>query len=156
MLNILQHIVICCNGKDARNEYCISNNEETRQCILNEIKCSSNQHESQFSWFKRKHTHEPNNHSRKSSQPNCEQNNSNSFHSQDSNWEDKVPELTLILHGRLSDLDRYGKLRAEVDIYKIFHNLLSIHFISCNIHHIGMKSIIEHNKGKIFMRYKGS
>ena len=159
-LGIFQHIVICCNSQDAQSEYCISYNEETRQCVLNEIQCSSNRHESQFSWFKRKYNHHQNHDGQKSIQSNCEENKSISFHCLDSNYEDKVPELTLILHGRLSDLNRYGKLRTELDIYKMFHNLLSIHVISCNTYHTGMKSIIEHNKGNIYnmyiIRYKWS
>ena len=140
---LFQHIVICCNGIDTKTEYCISNNEEIKQCVLNEIKCSSNRHESQYPWFTIKYTREPN----------SEQNKNISSHSQDSNCEDKVPELTLIFHGRLSDLDRYGKLRVELDVYKMFDNLLSVHIISCKIYHIGIKSIIEHNKGNSLMRY---
>ena len=66
--------------------------------------------------------------------------------------EDRVPEITLILHGRLSDLDRYGKLNKAFDLYKMFHSLISVHFIGCNIYHTGMKSIIDHNRGKCILQ----
>ena len=104
---------------------------------------------SQFSWFEGKHKHQINYDRRKSIQRSCGQNRSISSYSKNSNYEDTVPELILILHGRLSDLDRYGKLRAELDTYKMFQNLLSVHINSCNTYHIGIKSLIEHNKGNM-------
>ena len=63
------------------------------------------------------------------------------------NTETYVPDLVLILHGRLSDLERYGKTKSQFDLYKMFSGLLSVHIIGCDVYHTGMKSLIEHNKG---------
>ena len=63
------------------------------------------------------------------------------------NAETYVPELVLILHGRLSDLERYGKIRSQFDLYNMFSGLLSVHIIGCDVYHTGMKALIENNKG---------
>jgi hypothetical protein len=65
------------------------------------------------------------------------------------NTETYVPELVLILHGRLSDLERYGKIKSQFDLYKMLSGLLSVHIIGCDVYHTGIKSLIEHNKGNL-------
>ena len=63
-------------------------------------------------------------------------------------------ELVLIFHGRLSDLERYGRIKNQVDIYKIFNGLLSVHIVGCDVHHTGIKALVENNKGKFIKSEK--
>ena len=66
------------------------------------------------------------------------------------NMVDCEDDIILILHGRLSELERYGRIKKrQMDIYKMFVGLLSVQITGCDILHTGIKTLIENNKGKI-------
>ena len=66
------------------------------------------------------------------------------------NMVDCEHDIILILHGRLSELERYGRIKKrQMDIYKMFVGLLSVQITGCDILHTGIKTLIENNKGKI-------
>ena len=138
--------MICCNRKDSQNTQCISYNEELRQHVLNEIEKSSEWHKTRTSWLG-KEKFPLNNKTNDTQFRNCDIDKGIILDHRTLDLDDNVPEITLILHGRLSDLDRYGKLRTKFDLYKMFDNLLSVHFMACNVYHTGMMSLVEHNKG---------
>ena len=60
-----------------------------------------------------------------------------------------VPPITIILHGRISDLERYGKTQNKLEIFRIFTDLLSVTIIGCDIHHTSIKTLVHNNKGKL-------
>ena len=60
-----------------------------------------------------------------------------------------LPPITLILHGRISDLERYGKTQNKLEIFRIFTDLLSVTIIGCDIHHTSIKTLVHNNKGKL-------
>ena len=62
--------------------------------------------------------------------------------------ERNFPLITIVLHGRISDLERYGKTRNKLEIFRIFTDLLSVTIIGCDIHHTSMKTLVNNNKGK--------
>ena len=59
------------------------------------------------------------------------------------------PAITIVLHGRISDLERYGKTQNKLEIFKIFTDLLSVTIIGCDIHHTSIKTLVHNNKGKL-------
>ena len=60
-----------------------------------------------------------------------------------------LPPITMILHGRISDLERYGKTQNKLEIFRIFTDLLSVTIIGCDIHHTSIKTLVHNNKGKL-------
>ena len=60
-----------------------------------------------------------------------------------------LPPITIILHGRISDLERYGKTQNKLEIFRIFTDLLSVTIIGCDIHHTSIKTLVHNNKGKL-------
>ena len=63
--------------------------------------------------------------------------------------ETTLPQLKMILHGRISDLERYGRTKNRLDLFRLFTDLLSVTIIGCDIHHTSIKTLVNNNKGKL-------
>ena len=60
-----------------------------------------------------------------------------------------LPQLKMVLHGRISDLERYGRTKNRRDLFRLFTDLLSVTIIGCDIHHTSIKTLVKNNKGKL-------
>ena len=60
-----------------------------------------------------------------------------------------LPQLKMVLHGRISDLERYGRTKNRLDLFRLFTDLLSVTIIGCDIHHTSIKTLVKNNKGKL-------
>ena len=146
LFRVFQHVVICCNQKDIRDAKCISNNEDFKKQIVKEIELCSDGYITRNPRFSGQYF--ATNFEEKNKTPQNNDTRINLDPRKLNLHENYVHEIILILHGRLSDLDRYGKLNKAFDLYKMFNSLLSVHLIGCNIYHTGVKSLIDHNRGK--------
>ena len=146
LFRVLQHVVICCNQKDIQDSNCISNNKDIQKQLIKEIELGSDGCITRNSWSDGQYL--ANNFEDKNKTSQNKDTRINLDPRKLNLHEHYVPKMILILHGRLSDLDRYGKLNKSFDLYRMFDSLLSVHFIGCNIYHTGMKTLIDHNRGK--------